>query len=362
MATTERRMVRVELPLSPDRLPACGAGREGPVIGGIRLPNPFFMAPMAGVTDSVVRRLARRFGCGLVTTEMVSSHLLAVRGAEACLGRMTWHPEEKPVAIQIFGADAELMADAARKVEAAGADIVDLNLGCSVPKVVRVGGGAAMCRRPDELARVLEKVVAAVGIPVTIKIRKGWDDRHVSAFDILRLAEASGVAAVALHARTSRQAYGGTADWDFIRELKSRATIPVIGNGDVCSAADALRLLETTGCDAVMIGRATRGNPWLFRECVHLWETGAPLPPPTIDERLAIIREHLDHLEAADAATGEGVLEFRRFLGWYVRGYRNAAEFRERACRLSTAGEMWRAVEAFFAGQVPEPEAVTAPS
>lgn len=323
-----------------------------PRIGGICLPNPFLMAPMAGVTDSAVRVLARRYQCGLVTTEMVSSHLLSVRGVEPCLGRLSWEAAEKPLAIQIFGAEADIMAEAARQVEASGADIVDLNLGCSVPKVVRVGGGAALCRRPLDLARILEKVVAAVQVPVTVKIRKGWDASHLSAFEVLRVAENCGVAALAIHARTSRQAYGGVADWEFIARLKAAARIPIIGNGDVFSASDAVRMLETTACDAVMIGRASRGNPWIFRECVHLWETGVPLPPPSIQERLQVILEHLERVrEAAEAAGGNGILAFRRFLGWYVRGYRNAAEFRERACRLSKAGEMLRAVEEFFAQQ-----------
>lgn len=317
-------------------------------IGNITFPNPFFMAPMAGVTDSIVRILARRYECGMVTTEMVASHVLAERGAVATLGRMYYRPIEKPIAIQIFGSNGATLAEAARRVEAAGADIVDINLGCSVPKIAACGGGATLCRRPAELGRMLEQVVAAVNVPVTVKVRKGWDDRRITAFEVLRVAEEAGVQALAIHARTSVQAYGGVADWDFIREMKERARIPIVGNGDINCAQDAMRMLTRTGCDAVMIGRASRGNPWLFRECVNLWRSGQIPAPPTLEEKLGLILEHLD-LVLQREGEGPGVVQMRKFLGWYTRGLPRSAPFRERIHRIADLDELQTAVQEYFA-------------
>lgn len=316
-------------------------------IGQVSFPNPFFMAPMAGVTDSIVRILARRYQCGMITSEMVSSWVLASQGAKATLGRLQFRPIEKPISIQLMGCDGDVLAEAARHVEATGADMVDINLGCSVAKVAKSGSGAIFCRRPLEVGRALEKVVKAVSIPVTVKIRKGWDDRSITAFEILRLAEEVGVQALAIHARTSEQAYSGTADWAFIGEMKSRARIPIIGNGDIDSASAALRMLEQTGCDAVMIGRACRGNPWIFRECAQLWETGIEAPPPTLDERLNLILEHLE-LVAQREGQGAAVPQMRKFLGWYVRGFPSSAPFRDRINQISDLDEMMAAVAEYF--------------
>jgi len=316
-------------------------------IGRLDLPNPFFMAPMAGVTDSIVRILARRYQCGMVTTEMVSSHVLAEIGAQACLGRMHYRPMEKPIAIQIFGSDAEVLSEAARRVEAAGADIVDINMGCSVDKINRSGGGAALCKRPAEVGRILERVVRSVNIPLTIKIRKGWNNSQITAPEILHVAQESGVAALAIHARTSEQAYGGKADWEFIRELKSRARIPLIGNGDITCAADAVRMLRETGCDAVMIGRASRGNPWIFRECQHLFQGGQPAPPPTLEERLRLILEHMELLLQKEGE-GNPVVQMRKFVGWYVRGLPGSASFRESVFQISDMNVMVDVVTRYF--------------
>jgi nifR3 family TIM-barrel protein len=319
-------------------------------IGNIEFPNPFFMAPMAGVTDSIVRVLARRYDCGMVTTEMVASHVLAEIGAGACLGRMHYRPIEKPIAIQIFGSDERILAEAARRVEAHGADAVDINLGCSVDKIARVGGGAALCRKPAELGRILERTVAAVKVPVTVKIRKGWDDDHLNGFEILRIAEESGVAALAIHGRTSVQLYSGVADWAYIREMKQRARIPIIGNGDINTAQDAMRMLAETGCDAVMIGRACRGNPWIFQQCVQLWKTGQPAPAPGLTEKLRIVREHMELIEQKEGCDHQSaVSQIRKFLGWYTRGLPGSGEFRDRMFRISDMNEMTSMVEGFFA-------------
>lgn len=316
-------------------------------IGHVTFPNPFFMAPMAGVTDSIVRILARRYQCGMVTTEMVSSQVLANIGAAAALGRMHYRPVEKPIAIQIFGADGDVLAEAARCVESAGADIVDVNLGCSVSRIASSGGGAIFCRQPLAVGRALEKVVNAVRIPVTVKIRKGWDERKINAFEILRVAEEAGVQALAIHARTSEQAYGGSADWDFIRQLKERARIPIVGNGDITCAEDAMAMMSQTGCDAVMIGRACRGNPWIFRECVHLWRTGRTAAPPALEEKLGLILEHFD-LMLQKEGEGSAVVQMRRFLAWYVRGLPCSAPFRDKIFRIRDLGEMRRAIDDYF--------------
>lgn len=316
-------------------------------IGSVTFPNPFFMAPMAGVTDSIVRILARRYQCGMVTSEMVSSWVLTQRGNKATLGRMFFRPIEKPLAIQLMGSDGDVLAEAARHVEASGADIVDINLGCSVPKIAKSGSGAIFCRRPAEVGRALEKVVKAVSIPVTVKIRKGWNDHSLTAFEILRVSEESGVQALAIHARTSEQAYSGTADWSFIKALKERARIPIIGNGDIDSAPAALRMLAETGCDAVMIGRACRGNPWIFRECEQLWRTGVEAPPPTLEEKLSLI---LEHLELVHQREGEGapMVQMRKFLSWYVRGLPSSAAFRDKVFQLENLDELSAAVAEYF--------------
>jgi tRNA-dihydrouridine synthase B len=319
-------------------------------IGPLTFPNPFFMAPMAGVTDSIVRLLARRFQCGMVYTEMVSSYALARDGLEESLGRMHFTAPEKPIAIQLFGSEGATLAKAARKVQEAGADMVDINLGCSVAKIAQSGAGAFLCQSPKNLRSMLSDVVQAVDIPVTIKIRKGWDDHHLTAFEVAQGAQDVGVAAIAIHARTSRQMYSGTADWDFIKELKARLSIPVIGNGDVNSADDAVRMLHHTGCDAVMIGRASRGNPWIFREALSAWQGADHTPPPSLDEKKAIM---IEHLEACLSHHGEafGVPEMRKFLSWYTKGLPASASFRDRLNKVTTAEALERLLDEFFYSQ-----------
>lgn len=316
-------------------------------IGHLTFPNPFFMAPMAGVTDSIVRLLARRFHCGMVYTEMVSSYALAQDGLEESLGRMKFTQAEKPIAIQLFGSDGKALATAARKVEAAGADMVDINLGCSVHKIAQSGAGAFLCKSPGRLKEMLSEVVEAVEIPVTIKIRKGWDDHHLTAIEVAKGAEEVGVAAVAIHARTSKQMYSGTADWEFIKTLKESVSIPVIGNGDVNTPEAAIEMLNRTGCDAVMIGRASRGNPWIFREALSKWAKGEKIAPPTLAEKKALI---LEHLEAAIRDQGEefGVPDMRKFMAWYTRGLPSSATFRDKVTRVTKVEQMERLLDELF--------------
>ncbi|MBI2265422.1 MAG: tRNA dihydrouridine synthase DusB, partial [Armatimonadetes bacterium] len=261
-------------------------------IGSMSLPSSIVLAPMAGITDSAYRFIARRFGCGLLYSEMISSRALVERNfrTSKMLKIAEW---EHPISVQIMGGDPQVMSQAARMVEDAGADAVDINLGCPVPKVARCGGGAALTRDLPQLARVLEAVVRTVSIPVTVKIRKGWDDSQITAPEVARIAQEVGVAALAIHPRTSRQGYSGQADWGMIAALKAQLSIPVIGSGDVTSPDHAEKLIRETHCDAVMIGRGALGFPWLFSECASRF-AGGNASPPSLSERLEIALLHME--------------------------------------------------------------------
>ncbi len=257
-------------------------------IGDISVDPPLLLAPMAGQTNHAFRMLCREVGdCGLVCTELISSTALQYKGSrEKTFQRFDWSEHESPFAVQLFGNDQQVMADAAQVVVDHGADIVDINMGCWVPKVAKKGGGAALLKDVRTAATVVEAVVNAVSVPVTVKVRSGWDAEHPTAVEFARVAEQLGVKAVAVHGRYAQQGFSGTADWDSIRQVKAAVqSIPVIGNGDVFNAADARRMLTETGCDGVMIGRAALGNPWMFREIAHELRTGAVLAKPTIAER-----------------------------------------------------------------------------
>ena len=262
-------------------------------IGGLVLANPVILAPMAGVTDLPFRLLCKESGCGLVVSEMISDNALLFDN-DRTLEMLRMEPAERPVAMQIFGSNPELMAQAAQKVEAAGADIIDINMGCPAPKIVKNGEGSALMRKPELAQRILRAVVAAVQVPVTVKIRKGWSEQEVNAVELALLAEEAGVAAVAVHGRTREQFYEGKADWQIIREVKEALSIPVIGNGDIWSPADAARMLEQTGCDGIMVGRGCQGNPWLFRDILAYLQTGVVPPAPSLEERRRFILRHLD--------------------------------------------------------------------
>lgn len=298
-------------------------------IGNVKLANPVILAPMAGVTDLPFRLLAKEMGCGLVYSEMVSDKGLVYQNCHT-LNMLQIEEKERPVALQIFGSEPESMAAAAKIVEhKAAPEIIDINMGCPTPKIVKNGEGSALMRQPELAYRIIAAVVEAVNCPVTVKIRKGWNDQSVNAVEMAKVAEKAGAAAIAVHGRTREQFYTGKADWSIIKAVKENVSIPVIGNGDIRSAHEAEAMLKETGCDAIMIGRAAQGNPWIFKQVAHYLATGQCLPGPTVEERLDVL---LRHLEMLVEYKGEhiGIREMRRHGAWYTKGLPKAAELRLR--------------------------------
>ncbi len=323
---------------------------RGPVrLGGLMLANPFILAPMAGVSERPFRVLARELGASYAPTELVSAAGL-LRASGRSQRFLAHAASEQPFGVQLFGGDPAQMAEAAVEAKAQGAELLDINMGCPVPKVTRNGAGSALLCQPDRAAELVGAMVKSSGLPVTVKIRSGWDAHSINAPEMARALEGAGAAAVALHARTRAQGYSGHADWSLIGRVKQAVKIPVIGNGDVRSAADAARLMGETGCDAVMVGRAALGYPWIFRELVG----GAP---PTAAERCALVKRHLvDHVEFLRETSFRqrgfdevhALRQFRKHLLWYAHGLRGATAFRASAVRLEGREEILAAVDAFF--------------
>lgn len=297
-------------------------------IGNLNIENNVFLAPMAGVTDLAFRQLCREEGCGMVCTEMVSAKAILYhnRNTEEL---MRMEPGEHPAAIQLFGSDPQIMADIAKQVEERAFDVIDVNMGCPVNKIVQNGEGSALMQNPLLVGQIVEKMAGAVKKPVTIKIRKGFDDEHINAVEIAHIAQESGAAAVTVHGRTRRQFYSGKADWNIIREVKERLAIPVIGNGDIMCAKDAVRMLEETGCDGVMVARGCQGNPWIFGEIAHYKKTGQERSRPCLKEVKQMIRRHAKLLISYK---GEftAIREMRKHFSWYTAGYKNSASLRNR--------------------------------
>jgi len=307
-------------------------------IGKVKLENPVVLAPMAGVTDFAFRQLVKEFGCGLICAEMVSSKGL-IYNNDRTVEMLAIHPEERPISIQIFGSEPRIMAQAAKIVEESGADIIDINMGCPVPKVVKNQEGSALMKNPELAGRIVQAVVEAVKVPVTVKMRKGWNEQQVNAVELAEIVEKAGAAAVAVHGRTREQYYSGQADWEIIKKVKERVSIPVIGSGDVTTPQEAKKMLEETGCDGIMIGRGSLGNPWIFSRTIHYLETGELLPPPTAEERIATA---LRHLELLLQAKGEyiGTREMRKHAAWYTKGLPESAQLRRMINTANTKEEL----------------------
>jgi len=313
-------------------------------IGPLHLENPVILAPLAGITNLPFRLLAKEAGCGLVTSEMVSADGL-VHGSPNAFDLLRSLPAEKPLAVQLFGSDPVVMAEAAAIVEGSGADLLDINFGCAVKKVIKTGSGAALMRTPQRAEALLRAVRHAVRIPLTIKIRSGWDGSGRQALALGEIAEACGVNAVTLHPRTASQKFSGRADWGVIAALKRHLSIPVIGNGDITCADDAARMLSETGCDAVMVGRRAIGYPRIFTE-IGLRLHGEAAPADTIAHRLKVLRRYTQ-LTVECFGRENATRLLRRRLGWFVKGMRNGAVLRCAAGKITCMDEAYEVIEAF---------------
>lgn len=321
-------------------------------IGSLQLPNNLILAPMAGISDLPYRRLMKRFGAGLVFTEMVSANGL-IRAGLRTRELLKTHPEEHPLGLQLFGDDPAVLAMAAGLVAEDG-ELLDLNMGCPVNKVIRSGAGSALLREPRRIARIIAAVRRAWAKPLTVKIRSGWDQQGINFLEIGRIAQEEGAEGITLHPRTRSQGFSGQADWEHIRQLKAALQIPVIGSGDIFTAEDALAMLATTGCDGIMIGRGGYGNPWLLRDILAL-QQGRPRPqPPTAADRQAAAQLHLElFLETFPAR--KALLDMRKHLCWYSRGIAGAAAFRTQVNQMDSLEQLRQLLADFFsAGEAAE--------
>ncbi len=312
-------------------------------IKDLELKNNVLLAPMAGVTDKAFRMITKPFGPGLMYTEMVSGKGLFYNSKKTA-DLLETEEDEKPVATQLFGHEPDVLASIAEKALGFGAQLIDINMGCPAPKIIGSGDGSALSKTPQLAGEIVAAVVAAVDVPVTVKIRKGWDDSLVNAVEMAQIAEKNGASAVTVHGRTRQQFYSGTADLDIIKAVKQSVSIPVIGNGDIIDEDSAKHMLEYTGCDGIMIGRGAQGNPWIFERVIHYLETGEKLPPPTPEERTAKMREHLELLIKYKGEY-RGIQEARKHMAWYIKGCHGGAKLREAIMHASTQDEMLKIID-----------------
>lgn len=312
-------------------------------IKNLELKNNVFLAPMAGVTDKAFRMITKPFGPALMYTEMVSGKGLFYKSQKTA-GLLETEDAEKPVATQLFGHEPDVLAAIAEKSLEYGAELIDINMGCPAPKITGSGDGSALSKNPELAGEIVKAVVRAVDVPVTVKIRKGWNDENVNAVEMAKIAESNGASAVTVHGRTREQFYSGVADLEIIKNVKVAVSIPVIGNGDIFDEESAKRMLDYTGCDGIMIGRGAQGNPWIFERVIHFLETGEKLPKPTLSERAQKMEEHLELL-VKYKGDHRGIQEARKHMAWYIKGCMGGARLRDAIMKASTRDEMLKIIE-----------------
>ena len=317
-------------------------------IGNIEIKNQIVLAPMAGISNTSYRKIIKEMGAGLIYAEMVSDKAIMYSN-DKTFDLLKMDEKERPIAQQIFGSDVESFVIAAKRVEETQhPDIIDINMGCPVPKVaVKAQAGSALLKNPDKIYEIVKAVVDAVSIPVTVKIRSGWDDKNINAVEVAKVCERAGASAIAVHARTRSQGYSGKADWNIIKQVKEAVNIPVIGNGDVTTPQLAKKMLDETNCDAVMIGRGVLGNPWLIRDCISYLEKGIIPTPPTNEEKINMMKRHYQLL-LEDKPEKVANLEIRSFILYYLKGMPQSKEIKNKICQSKSSEEMFNILEEYL--------------
>lgn len=316
-------------------------------IGNVEIKNQIVLAPMAGISNTSYRKIIKEMGAGLIYAEMVSDKAIMYAN-EKTFDLLKMSEEERPISQQIFGSDMESFVIAAKIIEERmHPDIIDINMGCPVPKVaVRAQAGSALLKDPDKIFEIVSAVVKSVSVPVTVKIRSGWDEKNINAVEVAKKCEQAGASAIAIHARTRSQGYSGKADWNIIKQVKEAVSIPVIGNGDVTSPELAKKMLDETNCDAVMIGRGVLGNPWLIKECVEYLKTGNKIPPVPFTEKVQMMKCHYELL-LEDKNEKVALLEIRSFIIWYLKGMPKSKEIKNLICQCKTSEEMFKIINEY---------------